>query len=138
MRELRHTLAAFDEAIADGVDVISASLGTRKARKFYKDTTAVGAFNAVRKGIVVSASAGNSGPGKSTVVNVAPWFLTVGASSINRVFPADVILGNGETLSGTSLYAGQPLGVTKSPRYRWCTVGTWAPTSVKLGSSTSA
>ncbi|CAM0943719.1 unnamed protein product [Alopecurus aequalis] len=78
------TLAAFDEAIADGVDVISASLGTAKARKFYKDTTAVGAFNAVRKGIVVSASAGNSGPGESTVVNVAPWFLTVGASSINR------------------------------------------------------
>lgn len=108
-------LAAFDEAIADGVDVISASLGTLKARKFYKDTTAVGAFNAVRKGIVVSASAGNSGPGESTVVNVAPWFLTVGASTINRQFPADVILGNGETFTGTSLYAGQPLGATKIP-----------------------
>uniref|UniRef100_A0ACD5YU83 Uncharacterized protein n=1 Tax=Avena sativa TaxID=4498 RepID=A0ACD5YU83_AVESA len=109
------TLAAFDEAISDGVDVISASLGTLKARKFYKDTTAVGAFNAVRKGIVVSASAGNSGPGESTVVNVAPWFLTVGASTINRRFPADVILGNGETFTGTSLYAGQPLGATKVP-----------------------
>ncbi|XP_047082785.1 subtilisin-like protease SBT1.4 [Lolium rigidum] len=108
-------LAAFDEAIADGVDVISASLGTLKARKFYKDTTAVGAFNAVRKGIVVAASAGNSGPGESTVVNVAPWFLTVGASTINREFPADVILGNGETFRGTSLYAGQPLGAAKIP-----------------------
>ncbi|KAM0912206.1 hypothetical protein ACQ4PT_012912 [Festuca glaucescens] len=108
-------LAAFDEAIADGVDVISASLGTLKARKFYEDTTAVGAFNAVRKGIVVAASAGNSGPGESTVVNVAPWFLTVGASTINREFPADVILGNGETFTGTSLYAGQPLGATKIP-----------------------
>ncbi|VAI61652.1 unnamed protein product [Triticum turgidum subsp. durum] len=109
------TLAAFDEAIADGVDVISASLGTMKARKFYKDTTAVGAFHAVSKGIVVSASAGNSGPGESTVVNVAPWFLTVGASTINREFPADVVLGNGETFTGTSLYAGKPLGRTKVP-----------------------
>uniref|UniRef100_A0A453LDY0 Subtilisin-like protease n=1 Tax=Aegilops tauschii subsp. strangulata TaxID=200361 RepID=A0A453LDY0_AEGTS len=108
-------LAAFDEAIADGVDVISASLGTRKARKFYKDTTAVGAFHAVSKGIVVSASAGNSGPVESTVVNVAPWFLTVGASTINRQFPAVVVLGNGETFTGTSLYTGKPLGATKLP-----------------------
>nr|BAJ93872.1 predicted protein [Hordeum vulgare subsp. vulgare] len=108
-------LAAFDQAIADGVDVISASLGTMKARKFYKDTTAVGAFHAVSKGIVVAVSAGNSGPGESTVVNVAPWFLTVAASTINRQFPADVVLGNGETFIGTSLYAGKPLGATKLP-----------------------
>uniref|UniRef100_M8ANX2 Subtilisin-like protease n=1 Tax=Aegilops tauschii TaxID=37682 RepID=M8ANX2_AEGTA len=57
------------------------------------------------KGIVVSASAGNSGPGESTVVNVAPLFLTVGASTINREFPANIVLSNGETFTGTSLYA---------------------------------
>ncbi|KAI4982413.1 hypothetical protein ZWY2020_022905 [Hordeum vulgare] len=109
-------LAAFDEAIADGVDVISVSLGAvGKAPEFYGDTTALGAFRAVSKGIVVSASAGNSGPRESTAVNVAPWFLTVGASTLNRQFPADVVLGNGETLTGTSLYAGQPLGSTKIP-----------------------
>uniref|UniRef100_A0A8I6Z8C6 Peptidase S8/S53 domain-containing protein n=1 Tax=Hordeum vulgare subsp. vulgare TaxID=112509 RepID=A0A8I6Z8C6_HORVV len=56
-------LAAFDEATADGVDVISVSLGAvGKAPEFYGNTTAVGAFHAVSKGIVVSASAGNSGP----------------------------------------------------------------------------
>uniref|UniRef100_N1QPS4 Subtilisin-like protease n=1 Tax=Aegilops tauschii TaxID=37682 RepID=N1QPS4_AEGTA len=130
-------LAAFDEAIADGVDVISASLGTRKARKFYKDTTAVGAFHAVSKGIVVSASAGNSGPVESTVVNVAPWFLTVGASTINRQFPAVVVLGNGETFTGTSLYTGKPLGATKLPLVyggnvgsKTCEVGKLNPTMV--------
>jgi hypothetical protein len=109
-------LAAFHEAIADSVDVISISLGTfGNAPEFYEDNAAVGAFRAVSKGIVVSASAGNSGPGKSTAVNVAPWFLTVGASTINRQFRADVVLGNNVTFTGTSLYAGEPLGVTKVP-----------------------
>uniref|UniRef100_A0ACD5Z5L5 Uncharacterized protein n=1 Tax=Avena sativa TaxID=4498 RepID=A0ACD5Z5L5_AVESA len=109
-------LAAFDEAIADGVDVLSVSLGAvGNAPNFYEDLTAVGAFRAVSKGIVVSASAGNSGPGASTAVNVAPWFLTVGASTINRGFPADVVLGNNETFTGTTLYVGEPLGATKVP-----------------------
>ncbi|EMS67351.1 Subtilisin-like protease [Triticum urartu] len=109
-------LAAFDEAITDRVDVISVSLGdTGLADNFYSDTTAVGAFRAVSKGIVVSASAGNSGPGDSTAVNIAPWILTVGASTLNRRFPGDVVLGNGETFTGTTLYAGEPLGATKLP-----------------------
>ncbi|TVU00866.1 hypothetical protein EJB05_53714, partial [Eragrostis curvula] len=105
-------LAAIDVAIADGVDVISASLGASgKAPEFYNDTTVIGAFRAVRKGIVFSASAGNSGPGEFTVRNVAPWILTVGASTINRRFPATVVLGNGDRYTGTSLYAaGKPLG----------------------------
>ncbi|KAJ1281311.1 hypothetical protein BS78_04G296500 [Paspalum vaginatum] len=109
-------LMAFDEAIKDGVNVISVSLGAvGSAPQFYRDSTAVGAFSAVRKGIVVSASAGNAGPGELTVVNVAPWFLTVGASTINRQFPANVVLGNGENFTGTSLYAGPPLGASKIP-----------------------
>ncbi|KAM0891488.1 hypothetical protein ACQ4PT_026384 [Festuca glaucescens] len=109
-------LAAFDEAIADGVDVISVSLGAvGTAPDFYEDNTALGAFRAVSKRILVSASAGNSGPNESTVANIAPWFLTVGASTINRQFPADVVLGNNETFTGTSLYAGEPLGANKVP-----------------------
>ncbi|OEL23810.1 Subtilisin-like protease SBT1.4 [Dichanthelium oligosanthes] len=109
-------LMAFDEAIKDGVNVISVSLGAvGRAPQFYSDTTAVGAFSAVRKGIVVSASAGNAGPGEFTAVNIAPWILTVGASTIYRQFPANVVLGNGETFTGTSLYAGTPLGARNIP-----------------------
>jgi subtilisin family serine protease len=109
-------LAAFDEAIADGVDIISLSLGAAdQAPEFYDDASAVGAFRAVTRGILVSASAGNAGPGESTASNVAPWFLTVGASTINRQFPADVVLGSNETFTGTSLYAGEPLGANKVP-----------------------
>ncbi|XP_037448548.1 subtilisin-like protease SBT1.4 [Triticum dicoccoides] len=132
-------LAAFDEAIADGVDVISLSLGSNgKAPDFYSDTTAVGAFRAVSKGIVVSASAGNSGPKESTAVNVAPWFLTVGASTLNRQFPADVVLGNGETFTGTSLYAGEPLGTTKVPLVHAGDVGSKICEEGKLNSTVVA
>ncbi|CAN6279813.1 unnamed protein product [Urochloa humidicola] len=108
-------LAAFDAAIADGVDVISISVGGNKAPKFHKDNVAVGAFRAVRKGIIVSASAGNAGPTESTINNVAPWILTTGASTINRRFPDTVVLGNGETFTGTSLYAGLPLSAAEIP-----------------------
>ncbi|KAL6635230.1 hypothetical protein ACP70R_027901 [Stipagrostis hirtigluma subsp. patula] len=109
-------LAGFEAAIADGVDVISFSLGPNgQAQEFYKDNPALAAFRAVRKGIVVSAAAGNSGPGELTANNVAPWILTVGASTINRRFPANVVLGNGATFTGTSIYAGVPLGKDKMP-----------------------
>lgn len=109
-------LMAFDEAIKDGVNVLSVSLGAvGQAPPFYSDSTAVGAFSAVRRGIVVSASAGNSGPGEFTAVNVAPWILTVGASTVNRRFSANVVLGSGDTFAGTSLYAGTPLGPSKIP-----------------------
>ncbi|TVU04377.1 hypothetical protein EJB05_50058, partial [Eragrostis curvula] len=109
-------LMAFDEAIADGVDVISISMvPSGETPEFYEHLTAVGAFSAVRKGIVVSASAGNKGPRKLTVSNSAPWILTVGASTINRRFLATVVLGNGKTITGASLYAGPPLNASKIP-----------------------
>ncbi|KAL6635228.1 hypothetical protein ACP70R_027899 [Stipagrostis hirtigluma subsp. patula] len=129
------TLAAFDAAIADGVDVISVSLAAGKAPKFYKDNTAVGAFRAVRKGIVVSASAGNAGPGEFTAVNIAPWILTVGASTINRRFTASVVLGSGETFTGTSTYTGLPLGKAKIPLVYGGDVGSKACEAGKLNAT---
>ncbi|XP_065866926.1 subtilisin-like protease SBT1.4 [Euphorbia lathyris] len=104
-------LAAFGQAIEDGVHVISLSVGsTGKASPYYWDTTAIGAYVAsVQYGITVSCSAGNSGPGAYTAVNVAPWILTVGASTIDRQFRADVVLGDGRTFHGASLYTGEPL-----------------------------
>ncbi|XP_044952221.1 subtilisin-like protease SBT1.4 [Hordeum vulgare subsp. vulgare] len=109
-------LAAFDEAVGDGVNVISLSVGSSGyASAFYEDSIAIGAFGAVKKGIVVSASAGNSGPGEYTASNIAPWILTVAASSIDREFPADAILGDGSVYGGVSLYAGDPLNSTKLP-----------------------
>ncbi|KVH89665.1 Peptidase S8/S53 domain-containing protein [Cynara cardunculus var. scolymus] len=72
-------LAGFDSAIADGVDVISVSVGG-SPRKFFQDSIAIGAFHAMKKGIFTACSAGNEGPDLLTVQNVAPWITTVAAS----------------------------------------------------------
>ncbi|PKA47076.1 Subtilisin-like protease [Apostasia shenzhenica] len=101
-------LAAFDAAVADGVNVISLSVGGVVV-PYYLDAIAVGAFAAAEAGIFVSASAGNGGPGGLTVTNVAPWVTTVGAGSMDRSFPADVSLGDGRIFSGVSVYGGPPL-----------------------------
>ncbi|CAI0440326.1 unnamed protein product, partial [Linum tenue] len=85
-------LAAFDAAIHDGVDVISVSLGG-SADEYFQDAVAIGSFHAVKKGILVSCSAGNSGPLPGTVSNLAPWITTVAASTLDRKFVASLKLG---------------------------------------------
>lgn len=101
-------LAAFDAAVADGVDVISLSVGGVVV-PYHLDAIAIGAFAAADAGIFVSASAGNGGPGALTVTNVAPWVTTVGAGTIDRDFPADVKLGNEKIIPGMSIYGGPNL-----------------------------
>ncbi|URE34148.1 Peptidase inhibitor I9 [Musa troglodytarum] len=66
-------------------------------------------------GVVVSCSAGNAGPGASTLSNVAPWITTVGAGTLDRDFPADVLLSNGKNYTGVSLYSGKPLPSSPLP-----------------------
>ncbi|XP_028553849.1 cucumisin-like [Dendrobium catenatum] len=97
-------LAGFDDAIADGVDIISISVGWYAAiQKYFSDPIAIGSFHAVKNGILVSSSAGNTGPDRYSVVNSAPWILTVAASTIDRKFIAQVKLGNGDAYQGVAL-----------------------------------
>ncbi|XP_051128567.1 subtilisin-like protease SBT5.6 [Andrographis paniculata] len=100
-------LSAFDDAIADGVHVISVSIGTSSARKYDQDSFAIGSLHATRRNIVVSLSAGNSGPDAGSVANVVPWGISVGASSIDREFPSPVLLGNGKQAKGQSVATSQ-------------------------------
>ncbi|KAF3446811.1 hypothetical protein FNV43_RR11991 [Rhamnella rubrinervis] len=88
-------LAAFDDAVADGVDVLSLSLGSPASfqPELSSDPIAIGSFHAVERGIIVVCSAGNDGPSTATVANVAPWILTVAASTIDRDFESDVVFG---------------------------------------------
>ncbi|KAG2640587.1 hypothetical protein PVAP13_2KG100348 [Panicum virgatum] len=96
-------LAAFDDAIADGVDVISFSIGGPMLRQYFLDVAAIGSFHAMRRGVVTSTAAGNSGLSGGRVCNVAPWMLSVAASSIDRRFTDRIVLGNGETIVGASI-----------------------------------
>lgn len=104
-------LAAFDAAVNDGVDVISISIGGGDgiSSPYYLDPIAIGSYGAVARGVFVSSSAGNDGPNSMSVTNLAPWITTVGAGTIDRNFPADVVLGNGKKITGVSLYSGKPL-----------------------------
>ncbi|KAK8956684.1 Subtilisin-like protease [Platanthera zijinensis] len=99
-------LSAFDDAIADGVDLLSISLGASSILRpdFDADPIAIGAFHAVAKGITVVCSAGNDGPKAGSVVNAAPWILTVGATTIDRYFESDVVLGgNRKAVKGDAI-----------------------------------
>lgn len=86
-------LAAFDDAIADGVDVISVSMGLFPDNNMLGDPLAIGSFHAVERGITVVCSAGNLGPSSQSVVNAAPWMITVAASTIDRGFESNILLG---------------------------------------------
>lgn len=94
-------LKAMDDAIADGVDVISISLGSAIPISREIDISNVfsyGAFHAVSKGITVLMAGGNFGPDAYTVQNIAPWIITVAATSLDRWFPKPLTLGNNVTL----------------------------------------
>ncbi|XVE64918.1 hypothetical protein DITRI_Ditri07aG0140700 [Diplodiscus trichospermus] len=103
-------LAAFDDAIADGVDIISVSLGSDFPLFYDEDPIAIGAFHAMKYGILTSNSAGNSGPWPYSVSNYAPWTLTVAASTIDRKFIAKAVLGNGQVFTGLSINSFELLG----------------------------
>ncbi|XAR66678.1 Tripeptidyl-peptidase II [Bertholletia excelsa] len=96
-------LAAIDDAIADGVQVLSISIGANGGIPYKEDGIALGALHAIKRNIIVVCSAGNKGPTPLTVTNVAPWIMTVGASTIDRVFPSPLILGNNISLQGQTV-----------------------------------
>ncbi|XP_019058587.1 PREDICTED: subtilisin-like protease SBT3.6 [Tarenaya hassleriana] len=108
-------LKAIDEAVRDGVDLISISVGGAvplSAEFDLRDSMAVGSFHAVTRGIPVVCAGGNAGPAAQTIVNTAPWILTVAATTLDRSFPTPITLGNNVTILGQSMYVGREIGFT--------------------------
>ncbi|KAF4378136.1 hypothetical protein F8388_009044 [Cannabis sativa] len=105
-------MAAFDDAISDGVDFITISIGFAGAVSFDNDPVSIGAFHAIEKGILTINSAGNSGPSLGTVSSVAPWIMTVGASTTNQRMIDKVVLDNGITIIGSSINSFKLNGTT--------------------------
>ncbi|WP_432542235.1 S8 family peptidase [Kineococcus sp. SYSU DK002] len=99
-------VAAIDQAVADNVDVINYSIGTDPSAD-PADPVEAAFLVAASAGIVVAASAGNSGPAVSTVDHQSPWVTTVAAgTSVLR--EGTVVLDDGTKLVGARL-AQEPL-----------------------------
>ncbi|CAI5501698.1 unnamed protein product [Closterium sp. Naga37s-1] len=106
--------AAVNQAVADGVDVISISLGGMDNKETYFDHMPY--LSANLAGVLVSYAAGNAGspgywdPGYfRTIDNFSPFYLTVGASTIGRggltlkaTTPAAAALSNSSSSSATA------------------------------------
>nr|POE89097.1 subtilisin-like protease sbt4.15 [Quercus suber] len=100
-------MAGLDDAINDGVDLISISIGG-DSTSYFDNPISIGAFHAMKKGILTTCSAGNNGPTLYSVQNTAPWILTVGASGMDRQFRTLVKLGNGIKIAGLSINTFSP------------------------------
>ena len=95
------SVAAIDQAVADGVDVINFSISGSQTN--FRDAVEIAFLFAADAGVFVAASAGNSGPTASTVAHPGPWLTTVAAGTHNRATGGSVTLGNSVTYTGASV-----------------------------------
>ena len=94
------SVAAINQAVQDGVDVLNYSISG--ATSTVVDPVEHAFFGAASAGIFVAASAGNSGPGVSTVAHNSPWVTTVAAST-HVAYEGTVELAGGRLFKGASI-----------------------------------
>lgn len=104
-------LKAIDDAVADGMDIISLSLGSDLAPRLQDDIEVSALERASAAGVMVVVAAGNAGPGPMTVGSpaTAPSAIAVGASRNERVFSTAAVLG------GTAAYFSVPSSTRNNP-----------------------
>ncbi|XP_064954991.1 subtilisin-like protease SBT3.10 isoform X1 [Musa acuminata AAA Group] len=112
--EMADVLKAIDDAVDNGVDILSLSIS---GYGYFPAS-----LGAVRKGITVVFAGGNNGPVPQTINNAVPWVITVAASTIDRSFPTDIILGNGPTLVGQSMCYASSAGYKELVPFDSCSV----------------
>jgi hypothetical protein len=93
-------VAAIDQAVADGVDVINYSISGTLTN--FRDPVEIAFMYAANAGVFVACSAGNSGPTTSTVAHPGPWLTTVAAGTHNRSMIGTATLGNSAVYTGAS------------------------------------
>ena len=81
-----YSVAAVQQAVIDGVDVLNYSIGPNAAVNPYTNAVELAMLEAVDAGILTSTSAGNAGPDASTVYKAPAWSLIVANTSHGRIF----------------------------------------------------
>ncbi|MYM67614.1 S8 family serine peptidase [Pseudoduganella sp. FT55W] len=105
------TVAAVEQAVKDGVNVLSYSIGSSLGGGEFDDPVELAFLGAANAGVFVAAAGGNEGPANEEpqpVTNIAPWVTTVANSTHNRSYRARVKLGSGVVLDGVSNNANTP------------------------------
>lgn len=131
------TTAAIEQAVIDGVNVISFSIGGGPSDPYSLGDNEEAFLAAREAGIVSAVAAGNDGPSPGTVGNPsnAPWVMSVAATTHDRALVRSLVLtgGNVPRPGGGTLYgsgsssAALTLGPTllkKDPAYPLCATGT--------------
>ncbi|XP_047340232.1 subtilisin-like protease SBT4.3 [Impatiens glandulifera] len=96
-------LAGFDDAISDGVDIITISISYGHALNISENSISIGSFHALEKDILTVNAAGNNGnKGIGATTSIAPWIFSVAASKDRNVFNK-LVLGNGHTIASIAV-----------------------------------
>lgn len=96
------SIAAIDQAVADGVDVINFSVGGTVSN--FVDPVELAFLAAADAGVFVATSAGNEGAaGPGTVAHNSPWDMTVAMGTHDRRYEAAVVFESGARFRGSSL-----------------------------------
>jgi minor extracellular serine protease Vpr len=87
-------LAAVDDAIKDGMNVINLSLGAVTTDFPASNPLSVAVANAATAGVTVVVSAGNEGPGTGTITSpaISPAVISVGATSNSRILANPLLI----------------------------------------------
>lgn len=94
------------QAVIDGVDILALSVGPNEPPEeglTFLSIYDIAILSATRAGILVVQAVGNNGPAPATVVSYSPWAVGVAASGTDRVYPASLLLGNGQKVGGVGL-----------------------------------
>ncbi|XP_047064047.1 subtilisin-like protease SBT2.5 [Lolium rigidum] len=110
-------IAAVDQAVEDGVDVISLSMAPTSVSSgpaSFLNLLETQLLLATKAGVSVIQAAGNGGPDVSSIVSFSPWITSVAASTTDRKYNKSIITGSGLALSCGGLSPPTP-GETMYP-----------------------
>ncbi|KAK3033295.1 hypothetical protein RJ639_033226, partial [Escallonia herrerae] len=100
-------VAAIEQAVHDGVDIINLSVGANSppatTRTTFLNPFDATLLSAVKAGVFVSQAAGNGGPFPKTLLSYSPWIVSVAAAVDDRRYKNHLTLGNGNILPGIGL-----------------------------------